>query len=71
MWSGSLCPHDPDGCWVHDQTGEHIAAAAQMAKVTITFTVGRGYGETLWSIIRGVLDLSQTRNYHMEWKADD
>lgn len=25
-WSGTLCPHDPDNCWIDDKTGEHVNA---------------------------------------------
>ena len=41
-----------------------------MTKVTITFTVERGYVETLWDIIRRVLNLSPATNFHMEWKDE-
>jgi len=25
-WSGSQCPIDPDGCWIDDETEEHVNA---------------------------------------------
>lgn len=25
-WSGSQCPVDPDGCWIDDETEEHVNA---------------------------------------------
>jgi hypothetical protein len=25
-WSGSECPVDPDGCWIDDETEEHVNA---------------------------------------------
>ena len=32
-WSGSLCPQDPDNCWIDDATGEHINATTNARMV--------------------------------------